>query len=69
MQFAPGFKLRAYIGFRFPTVAVNYGAVQMLHLWRSCLRLFFNVLKRYLLNLYYIEPSISSCAQMTYTVI
>ena len=29
-------------------LAVNYGAVQILRLWRSCLRLFFNVLKRYL---------------------
>jgi hypothetical protein len=26
-------------------LAVNYGAVQILHFWRSCLRLFFNVLK------------------------
>jgi uncharacterized membrane protein len=50
-------------------LAVNYGMVLILRLWRSCLRLFFNVLKRYLLNLYYIEPSISSCAQMTYTVL
>ena len=50
-------------------LAVNYGAVQILRLWRSCLRLFYNILKRYLLNLCYIEPFISLSAQMSYMVI